>query len=218
VETTALALGAFAVGTVGNSIKAVPQFVRTAVQGRVAGLSMTAVWLAWTASVLWLCFGLAIQDWRFVALSAVQTILLTATLGRWVAITGWAQNARHARVALPACAAFIGLAATGTGVVLEVLGAALGVVIGTPQLVYLWRRRRNPTDVSGVSQAEYVIVIAAQVAWTAYWLTQGHPIAAAGAAWGAVARAVSLTLLRSQVRRAESTRGSVAPRRGSDRC
>ncbi len=202
MDWSAVALAAFAVGTAGNSVKAVPQFVRTAVRGRVAGLSRTAVWLAFTANVLWLCFGLAIQDWPFVILGVVQTALTAGTLVRLLTQTRWSRNARHAVVALPAWAAFGAAAGAGTGVVLETLGAALGVIIGAPQLLHLWRRRRSPTDVSGVSQAEYVIVILAQVAWTVYWLTQGHPIAAAGAAWGGVARAVTLSLLRSQVRRA----------------
>lgn len=72
------------------------------------------------------------------------------------------------------------------------------MVIGAPQLIYLWRRRHTATDVSGVSQGEYVIVIVAQAAWTVYWLTQGHSIAATGAAWGATARTITFTLLRSQ--------------------
>ena len=201
MDTSALAVAAFAVGTVGNSVKSVPQFVRTAVRGRVAGLSVTAVWLAFTANVLWLCFGLAIQDWRFVALGVVQTALTAATLTRFVSLTGWSPNARHAFVALAACACFATLAAIGSGLALESLGAALGVVIGAPQLLYLWRRRRTATDVSGVSVAEYVVVVLAQVAWTTYWLTQGHPVAAAGAAWGGLARATTLALLRQQAAR-----------------
>lgn len=202
MDWSAVAFAAFTVGTIGNAVKSAPQFLRTAVRGQVAGLSRTAVWFAFSANVLWLCFGLAIHDRAFVVLGVVQTALVTCTLTRWLVQTGWASNARHALVALPACAAFGALAATGTGVVLETLGAAVGVIIGAPQLLYLWRRRRTTTDVSGVAQAEYVIVVAAQVAWTSYWLTQGHPIAAAGAAWGAVARAATLSLLRSQVRRA----------------
>jgi uncharacterized protein with PQ loop repeat len=202
VDWSALALAVFAVGTVGNSIKSVPQFVRTAVRGRVAGLSTTAVWLAFAANVLWLCFGLAIQDWLFVALGVVQTALVTGTLGRYVVVTGWSRNVRHALLALLACGAFGALAVTGTALALETVGAGLGVVIGAPQLVYLWRRRRTATDVSGVSQGEYVIVIVAQAAWTVYWLTQGHPVAAAGAAWGGTARAVTFILLRSQAARA----------------
>lgn len=201
MDWSALALAAFAVGTVGNSIKSVPQFVRTAVRGRVAGLSTTAVWLAFTANVLWLCFGLAIQDWLFVALGVVQTALVTGTLGRYVFVTGWSRSTGHALVAFLACGAFGTMAVTGTALALETLGAGLGVLIGAPQLLYLWRRRHTATDVSGVSQAEYVIVIAAQVAWTVYWLTQGHPVAAAGAAWGG-ARSVTLILLRSQAARA----------------
>lgn len=202
MDLSALALAAFAVGTVGNSVKSVPQFVRTAVRGHVAGLSTTAIWLAFAANVLWLCFGLAIQDWLFVSLGIVQTVLVSGTLGRYVVSTGWSRNARHAFFALLASVAFGALAATGTALALETLGAGLGVVIGAPQLVYLWRRRRTATDVSGVSQGEYVIVIVAQVAWTIYWLTQGHPIAAAGAAWGGTARAITFTLLRSQAARA----------------
>ena len=202
MDWSAVALAAFAVGTVGNSIKSVPQFVRTAVRGRVAGLSTTAVWLAFAANVLWLCFGLAIQDWLCVSLGVVQTVLVTGTLGRYLIVTGWSRNARHAPAALAACGAFGAMAATGTSLALETLGAGLGVVVGAPQLLYLWRRRRTPTDVSGVSQSEYVIVIAAQVAWTLYWLTQGHPVAAAGAAWGGIARATTFTLLRSQTARA----------------
>jgi uncharacterized protein with PQ loop repeat len=203
VDWSALALAAFAVGTVGNSIKSVPQFVRTAVRGRVAGLSTTAVWLAFAANVLWLCFGLAIQDWLFVSLGIVQTALVTGTLGRYVVVTGWSRSVRHALLALLACGAFGALAVTGTALALETLGAGLGVVIGAPQLLYLWRRRRTATDVSGVSQGEYVLVIVAQVAWTVYWLTQGHPVAAAGAAWGGTARAVTFILLRSQAARAQ---------------
>lgn len=202
MDWSAVALAAFAVGTVGNSVKSVPQFGRTAVRGRVAGLSTTAVWLALAANFLWLCFGLAIQDWLFVTLGVVQTALVTGTVGRYVIVTGWSRNAGHALLALAACGVFGALAATGTALALETLGAGLGVVVGAPQLLYLWRRRRTPTDVSGVSQWEYVIVIAAQVAWTVYWLTQGHPIAAAGAAWGGIARATTFTLLRSQAARA----------------
>lgn len=202
MDWSVVALAAFAVGTAGNSIKSVPQCTRTGVRGRVAGLSTTAVWLAFAANVLWLCFGLAIQDWLFVSLGVVQTALVTGTLGRYVIVTGWSRNAPHALLALAACTAFAALAATGTALALETLAVGLGVVVGVPQLLYLWRRRRTQTDVSGVSQWEYVIVITAQVAWTAYWLTQGHPVAAAGAAWGAFARSTTLTLLRSQAARA----------------
>jgi uncharacterized protein with PQ loop repeat len=201
VDGSEVAVGAFVVGTVGSSVKAVPQFLRTAVRGQVAGLSPTAVWLAVVANVLWLCFGVAIRDWAFVALAVVQTALTAGTLGRFLARTGWRGSARHAAAAVLACAAFLSLAATGTGVVLESLGAALGVIIGAPQLLHLWRRRHTATDVSGVAQAEFVVVVVAQVAWTVYWLATGHPIAAAGAAWGAAARAATLTLLRREVAR-----------------
>jgi hypothetical protein len=164
-------------------------------------LSVTAVWLAVVANVLWLCFGLAIGDLLFVALGVVQTALTTGTLCRFVSRTGWAANARHAAGALLALRAFAALAATGTGLVLESLGAALGVVIGAPQLVHLWRRRRTPTDVSGVAPLEHAVVVVAQVAWTTYWLLRGHPVAAAGAAWGAAARSLTLVLLRRQLAR-----------------
>ena len=202
-----VALVAFAVGTAGNAVKAVPQFVRTAVRGRTAGLSTTAVWLAVVANVLWLCFGLAIRDWAFVALGVLQTALTAATLARFVAATGWARNLRHAAVSALACAGSVALALSGSGLALESLGAALGVVIGAPQLVHLWRRRHTATDVSGVSQGEAAVVIAAQAAWTVYWLTQGHPVAAAGAAWGAVARAATLALLRQQAGRSSPVGG-----------
>jgi uncharacterized protein with PQ loop repeat len=201
VDAPVLALAAFAVGTVGNAVRSVPQFVRTAVRGRVAGLSRAAVWLAFTANVLWLCFGLAISDRLFIALGTLQTALVAATLTRYVMVTGWAQNARHGTVAVLASAAFAALALTGSGLALETLGAALGVVVGAPQLLHLWRRRRSAVDVSGVAPAEYVIVAVAQVGWAVYWLTQGHPVAAAGAAWGGFARGLTLLLLRSQVRR-----------------
>jgi hypothetical protein len=45
-------------------------------------------------------------------------------------------------------------------------------------------------------------VVVAQLAWTTYWLVRGHPVAAAGAAWGAVARTATLVLLRRQLVRA----------------
>lgn len=201
MDLSAVALVAFAVGTAGNAVKSVPQFVRTAVRGRVAGLSTTAVWLALTANVLWLCFGLAIRDVLFVALGVVQTVLTACTLVRFVARTDRSAHVRHAAVALPACAAFGVLAASGTGLVLETLGALVGVVVGAPQLLFLWRRRRAAVDVSGVSVVEHAVVVAAQVAWTTYWLTQGHPVAAAGAAWAGAARAATLVLLRQQVAR-----------------
>lgn len=147
-------LVAFAIGSFGNAVKAVPQFVRTALHGRVAGLSPAAVWLVFTANVLWLCFGIAIGDWLFVGLGVMQTVLTGATLMRYVTLTGWRRSRRHAA-----------------------------------------------TDVSGVSQPEYLIVVAAQVAWTTYWLLRGHPIAAAGAARGGLARALTLVLLRKQASR-----------------
>lgn len=141
----------------------------------MAGLSPTAVWLAFTTNALWLSFGLAIEDWWFCVLGVVQTTLTGATTVRFITQTGWSRNLRQAAVGLPAVGVFALLAATGNGLVLESLGAALGVLIGAPQLLYLWRRRRTSTDVSGVAQAEYVVVVVAQVAWTTYWLTQGHP-------------------------------------------
>jgi uncharacterized protein with PQ loop repeat len=198
VDGSAVAVVAFAVGTAGNSVKAVPQFLRTALHGRVAGLSPTAVWLAFTANVLWLCFGFAIEDWWLFGLGVLQTALTGATTVRFVKATGLSHNLRQAAVALPCAGVLALLAVTGSGLVLESLGAALGVVIGAPQLIYLLRRRRSSTDVSGVAQAEYVVVVVAQVAWTTYWLTQGHPVAAAGAAWGGTARAATVWMLRQQ--------------------
>lgn len=219
VDVSVVALAAFGVGTAGNSVKAMPQFVRTAVRGRVAGLSGTAVWLGVSANVLWLCFGVAISDWLFVGLGIVQTLLTAATLARFLLITGWSHNARHAAVALPVWVGFVLLAANGSGLVLETLGAAVGVVIGAPQLVHLWRRRRVATDVSGVAQVEHVVVVAAQIGWTTYWLTQGHPVAALGAAWGGAARGMTLVLLAQQSRRAQGPRdrGALKPARRARR-
>ena len=196
------ALAVFAVGTACNAVKAVPQFVRTAVRGRVAGLSGAAVWLAVTANVLWLCFGIAIGDRAFVALGLVTTALTAGTAARFVRVTGLAASARPAGLALTACVACALLAATGSGLVLELLGAGLGVVVGLPQLLHLWRRRATTTDVSGVAQGEHVVVVVGQAAWTTYWLLRGHPVAATGALWGGAARAVTLGLLRRQVARA----------------
>jgi hypothetical protein len=53
--------------------------------------------------------------------------------------------------------------------------------------------------VSGVAWSESAVVVVAQLAWTTYWLVRGHPVAAAGAAWGAVARTATLVLLRRQL-------------------
>ena len=119
MDAPVLALAAFAVGTVGNAVRFVPQLVRTAVRGRVAGLSRTAVWLAFTANVLWLCFGLTISDRLFIALGTPQTALVAATLTHYVVVTGWTRNARHGTVAVLASAAFAALALTGAGLALE---------------------------------------------------------------------------------------------------
>jgi hypothetical protein len=86
--------------------------------------------------------------------------------------------------------------------VLALVGVALGVAISLPQLLHLWRLRSSDASVSGVSRAEILVVIAAQVGWTVYWLTQGQLIVAAGAAYGLLARAVTLALLQRQRRRA----------------
>ncbi len=83
---------------------------------------------------------------------------------------------------------------------------ALGVVISMPQLLHLWQIRNTTDDVSGVSPVEYVIVIVAQVGWTGYWLIRGHPLAAAGAAWGGAARLLTYILLRKQARRVATAR------------
>lgn len=203
MDLSGVAAGAFVVGTAGNSFKAVPQFVRTALRGRVAGLSVTAVWLACTSQVLWLSFGVAIEDWRFVALGVTQSVLSTATLIRFVGTTGWRRNRLHAALALPAWVAFALTAAAGSGLILESLGGLLGLVVGAPQLLYLWRRRKEVTDVSGVSQLEYIVVITAQAAWVLYWVVRGHPVAAAGAAWGGAARGATLAMLRHQTHRAD---------------
>lgn len=201
MQSSTLAIAAFVVGVVGNSVKALPQFVRTAVHGKVAGLAPTAVWLACTANVLWLCFGLSISDERFIVLMSAATALTGATLVRFISKTGRRTNARRAAIFMPACVLFVFAAAAGQSLALETLGTGLGIVISLPQLLHLWRSRRTPIDVSGVSQGEYKVVIAAQVGWTVYWLTQGHPVAALGAAWAGSARVVTLTLLWSHARR-----------------
>lgn len=185
MQSSTLAIAAFAVGVVGNSVKALPQFVRTAVRGKVAGLAPTAVWLACTANVLWLCFGLSIGDERFIILMTAATGLTGATLVRFISRTGRQTNAPRATIFMPAWVLFAFAAAAGQSLALETLGTGLGIVISFPQLLHLWRSRHTSIDVSGVSQGEYKIVIAAQVGWTVYWLTQGHPVAAFGAAWGA---------------------------------
>lgn len=212
-----LATAAFTVGTLGNSVKAVPQFYRTALRGRVAGLSPGAVWIACSAQVLWLSFGVAIEDWRFVALGAIQTLLTFGTLVRFVSKTGWTANTRAAAVALPAWGACALMATSDSELVLESIGAGLGLVVGAPQLLFLWRRRNTTVDVTGVSQVEYIVVIAAQVAWMTYWLVKGHPVAAAGAAWGGAARSTTFALLRRQRRRSSTLNVLQASRRTSTR-
>ena len=208
MQSSTLAIAAFALGVVGNSVKALPQFVRTAVQGKVAGLAPTAVWLACTANILWLCFGLSIDDERFIVLMTAATALTGATLVRFISKTGRQTNARRAAIFMPAWVLFAFTAAAGQSLALETLGTGLGIVISLPQLLHLWRSRHAPIDVSGVSQGEYKVVIAAQVGWTVYWLTQGHPVAALGAAWAGSVRAVTLILLWSHAGRASPTSGS----------
>jgi hypothetical protein len=170
------------------------------------------VWMTLTANVLWLLFAVVIHDERVVALQVVQTALTSATALRYGLSTGWQHNARPAAFAGASIAGFGCLAAAGTAFALEALGVAIGVVIGAPQLVYLWRRRAGTIDVAGVSQPEYMIVIAAQAAWTLYWVLRGHPFAAVGAAWGGMARTVTLALLRAQRARQPASAASTAIR------
>ncbi len=201
MDVAVLSVVAFAVGTAGNLLKALPQFLRTAVRGHVAGLSPAGVWLAFTANVLWMSFGVSIADWRFVALNFVGTVLTGGILVRFVRRVGLKTNTRLALYAAAACSAFVAAGALGHALLLEAVGAAFGVVISMPQLLHLWRMRDTSDDVSGVSPGEYLVVIVAQIGWTTYWLLQAHPLAAAGAAWGGVARLATYGLLRRQSRR-----------------
>lgn len=169
--------------------------MRTAIRGHVAGLAPTTVWLASTANLLWLCFGIAIADMRFIVLMTLATALTGATLVQFVRKTGGEANRPRAAIFVPVWALLIVAAATGQSLVLETAGTGLGIVVTLPQLLHLWRSRRAPIDVSGVSQVEYEVVIAAQIGWTVYWLTQGHPVAALGAAWAGSARLLTLMLL-----------------------
>lgn len=211
-----VALTAFAVGTAGNLLKGLPQFVRTAVRGQVAGLAPGAVWLAFTANVLWLCFGLAIGDARFTAFSLLTTALTGVTLLRFVRLTG-ALDPELAVPSLVTCGACGLLAVQGRGDALAAGGVLLGVAVSLPQLVHLWRRRTECLDVSGVSQAEIVVVLVAQLGWTTYWITQSQPLAAAGAAYGGLARLATLLLLQ-QHRRSPTAlgRASVAQHQVGD--
>ena len=202
MEDSALAAVAFALGSAGNLFKGVPQFVVTAVRGRVSGLAAGAVWLALLAHVLWLCFGVAIDDVRFAALSVLGIVLSGGTLLRLVSATPWRAHRRWVLVFAAAAPVLVAVAAVGGDQVLAVAGVVMGVTISLPQLLHLWRLRGTDTAVSGVSQLEIVVVLVAQVGWTSYWLTQGQPVVAAGAFYGLVARAVTLTLLRAQLTRA----------------
>jgi uncharacterized protein with PQ loop repeat len=197
-----LALAAFALGTAGNLFKGVPQFTRTAVRGQVAGLAPSAVWLAAVANVLWLCFGIAIRDTRFVVLSALGTLLTAGTLARFVSATDRRLHQWRGTAAFAAVLALSALAALDVDNILAALGTVLGVGLSLPQLLYLWRRRHEQIDVSGVSRVEYAVVIAAQVGWTTYWLTQTQYLVAVGAAWGGLARIATLLLVRWHSQRA----------------
>lgn len=202
-----LTVVAFVVGTAGNLLKGVPQFVRTAVSGRVEGLSTGAVWIAAVANLLWACFGVAIGDRALLALSLLGLLLTASTTARYVARTGWHRQRGWAAGAAVAAALFPALAAAGQDQVLALAGVVLGLTVSLPQLVHLARLRGTGHDVSGVSGIEYAVVVTAQVAWTTYWLLSGQWLVAAGAAWGGVARAGTLALLRH---RARSTRETIA--------
>lgn len=212
MDDSPLALAAFVLGAAGNLVKGLPQFVRTAIRGQVAGLAPGAVWLAAVANVLWLCFAVAIADARFAALSALGLALTIGTLLRFLVRTPRRAHRLWAPGAAATSLGLVALAAAGLDEVLATLGVLMGVLISLPQLLHLWRVRAAPTDVSGVSQAEVVVVVAAQVGWTTYWLTQGQLVVAAGAAYGLVTRAVTLLLLRQQVRRAASRPPAAAHR------
>lgn len=197
MDDSPLALAAFALGAAGNLVKGLPQFIRTAIRGRVAGLAAGAVWLAVVANVLWLCFGVAIGDARFTVLSVLGLALTIGTLLRFLTRTARRVHRLWAPGSVTTCVGLVALAALGLDAVLASLGVLMGVLISLPQLLHLWRRRAGPTDVSGVSQVEVVVVVAAQLGWATYWLTQGQIVVAAGAAYGLATRAVTLLLLRA---------------------
>lgn len=200
VGTDELTMLAFAVGTAGNLLKGVPQFVRTAVSGRVEGLSAGAVWLAVVAHLVWACFGVAIGDRAFLALSLIGLLLTASTTARFVHRTGWRRNRGWAAGAGVAAVLSPAWAAADQDRLLAVAGVVLGLVMSLPQLVHLARLRGTGHDVSGVSGIEQAVVITAQVAWTGYWLSNDQWLVAAGAAWGGAARAATLTLLRHRAR------------------
>lgn len=199
-----LAVIAFGLGTAGNLAKGVPQFVRTAVRGRVNGLSVGAVWLALIANMLWAAFGAAISDPAFLALSLFGSILTASTAVRFAARTGWKRNRAFIAGTALAAIVFLALAIAGADQVLAAGGVALGLVISLPQLVHLLRIRGTNEDVSGVSGWEYTVVIAAQIGWTTYWLLNAQWLVAAGAAWGGIARLTTMMLLLRHAARARA--------------
>lgn len=199
---------AFGVGTAGNLIKGVPQFLRTAVHGQVSGLAPGAVWLAVIANTLWACFGAAISDIAFFTLSVFALLLTSATAARFMLRTGWNRNYPFALVTLGLGLVFVTLAMIDRDQVLAGIGVTIGLVISVPQLVHLVRIRNTDRDVSGVSTLEYLVVITAQVAWTAYWLMNQQWLVAAGAAWGGFVRTITLSLLFRQAERFQAVSAS----------
>lgn len=204
MDSQALVVIAFGLGTAGNLAKGVPQFARTAVRGRVNGLSAGAVWLALIANMLWAAFGAAISDLAFLALSLFGSILTASTAVRFAARTGWKRNRAFIAGTALAAIVFLALAIAGADQVLAAGGVALGLVISLPQLVHLLRIRGTNEDVSGVSGWEYTVVIAAQIGWTTYWLLNAQWLVAAGAAWGGIARVTTLMLLLRHAARARA--------------
>jgi uncharacterized protein with PQ loop repeat len=198
MDAEALATAAFAVGTAGNLVKGVPQFVRTAVRGHVSGLSAGSVWLAVITHGLWASFGAAISDIAFLALSLFGLLITSATATRFASLTGRRRNTPLGVAAVTAGATFATLAALGADQLLAVIGVTLGLLISVPQLLHLVRIRGTDQRVSGVSAWEYLVVITAQVGWTSYWLLSEQWLVAAGAAWGGLARGVTLALLLRQ--------------------
>lgn len=201
---------AFVVGTACSVTKLCPQFVRTAIRGEVAGLSVSALWLSVAIHVLWISYALAAADRRLAAVTAVSLCLtLAIALRLAVAVPGlWLGSLARGAFALLAAVVFIALARTSHDVALSRIGCVTSFVHGLPQLVYLAGLQGTSATVSGVSTSTLSLTAISQIAWMTYWALQTRWLLAGAAGWaGSV---VVLTLL---LRRRQSGRTAAPVRR-----
>lgn len=176
----AISIASFALGSACNLSGAIPQFIRTSLRGRIAGLAPGALAMSLGINLLWLGYGISLGDTKLIALQLFALTLVGTNAVRFWSIRGTDPTLlRLAALVALAAAAVTAATVTGQHGLLTAAGVVTNLIGAAPQLLFL-RRLADGADTTGIAVSSLFIGLTGASSWFVYWALEGNwPIALA---------------------------------------